>query len=280
MQGVVGIVLSVCAGVAGAQTPTRSHTLAHYQMGSTTLYVSVVWFHTIVGLSVEAVDSSRSVDILFSADQANEWADTTDRRLAQTHAVAQDAHVSTEGPTFADLNDATIKASSDESEAGKTISLRFATARDSTVMTAEITPAQLSALTNSLHDAATAAVAMTDPGVSPAVADQAFAPHSNRRRLVYFEFNVEHPARRADKHAKPVYPETLREAGLRGSVRLQFIVDTSGKADTATIKVLSSSDPEMTRAARDFLVKAVYTPAMIKDRPVAQLVEENYDFEP
>jgi len=278
MQGVVGII-SVCAGVAGAQTPTRSHTLAHYRMGSTTLYVSVVWFHTVVGLSVEAVDSSRSVDILFSADQANGWADTTDRRLAPTHTVAEDGHVSTDGPTFADLNDATIKASSDESGAGKTISLRFATARDSTVMTAEITPAQLSALTSSLHDAATAAEALTDPGVPPSVADRAFAPHSNRR-MIYFEFNVEHPARRADQHAKPVYPESLRETGLRGSVRLQFIVDTSGKADTTTIKVLSSSDPEMARAAREFLVNAAYTPAMIKDRPVAQLVEENYDFEP
>jgi len=274
--GIVGVI-SLLTVSAAAQTPTRTHTIAHYALGPTTLYVSVIWFHELLGLSIEAVEASRSVDVLLSAGQATAWADTTDRRMTEAHSVAQDAHTATDGPTFSDLNNATIRASSDESTAGKTISLHFATAHDSTVVAVELTPAQLATVTNSIRDAAATATIMEGISVSPAAADQAFTRPTH---LTYFEFNVERPARQANKHDRPTYPEPLRDVGTRGSVRAQFVVDSLGRADTNSIKILTSSDPEMASAVRAFLANVVYKPAMVGGHPVYQLVEESYDFEP
>ena len=39
----------------------------------------------------------------------------------------------------------------------------------------------------------------------------------------------------------PAYPETLRTAGITGTVRVRFVVDTTGRAEPSSIRVLEST---------------------------------------
>ena len=72
----------------------------------------------------------------------------------------------------------------------------------------------------------------------------------------YFEFQVEKPALPREGNPNPKYPSMLESSRVEGEVLAQFVVDTSGKADMSTFKVLSSIE----RAVR--LVAQVHVAAV------------------
>jgi TonB family protein len=76
----------------------------------------------------------------------------------------------------------------------------------------------------------------------------------------------------------PVYPELLRRAGVEGRVLLQAIVDTTGRVDTASLKVLSSPNPGFNESARQWLSRAIFRPARVHGRIVRSLVNLPIDF--
>jgi len=76
----------------------------------------------------------------------------------------------------------------------------------------------------------------------------------------------------------PVYPPTLRAAGVEGSVMAQVVINADGTAELGTLKVLKSSDPLFTDAVRMALAEMKFTPAMVKGRAVRQLTELPFDF--
>lgn len=90
---------------------------------------------------------------------------------------------------------------------------------------------------------------------------------------VYFESQVERPAAMAPGSSAPKYPADLRDAGIEGRVIAQFVVDTFGRADVATLKVLRSSHPAFTAAVQDALPTMRFIPADIGGRKVKQLVQ-------
>ena len=57
----------------------------------------------------------------------------------------------------------------------------------------------------------------------------------------YFEFQVEKPVVPAPGSISPRYPDMLRQAGVEGEVLAQFVVDTTGKAEPGSLKILKSS---------------------------------------
>src|SRR6476620_5194274 len=67
-------------------------------------------------------------------------------------------------------------------------------------------------------------------GTAPVVSDQP-----------YFEFQVEKPVVPAGAQPQPNYPDMLRSGNVEGEVLAQFVVDTSGRAEMSTFKVLKSS---------------------------------------
>ena len=77
----------------------------------------------------------------------------------------------------------------------------------------------------------------------------------------------------------PAYPETLRAAGINGSVRLQFVVDTTGRAELASVRVVESSHELFTRAVLRTLRQARFTPGEVSGRRVRTLVERVYRFD-
>lgn len=94
----------------------------------------------------------------------------------------------------------------------------------------------------------------------------------------YFEFQVEKPAAMAPGSPGMQYPEMLRSAQVEGTVLASFVVDTTGRADMGTFKVLKSDHELFTNAVRNALPRIRYLPAEIGGRKVKQLVQQPFVF--
>jgi TonB family protein len=93
----------------------------------------------------------------------------------------------------------------------------------------------------------------------------------------YFEFQVEQVVRPTNRPT-PQYPPSLESAGYEGRVLAQFVVDTLGRVDVRTFKVLESPHPLFSKAVQDALPSMRYKPAMIKGRKVRQIVQQPFTF--
>lgn len=76
----------------------------------------------------------------------------------------------------------------------------------------------------------------------------------------------------------PRYPEQLRSAGVDGRVLVQFVVDTTGRIDPTSIKVLESTHELFSRAVRDALGAFRFAPAEVGGRRVSALAQMPFDF--
>ena len=77
---------------------------------------------------------------------------------------------------------------------------------------------------------------------------------------------------------RPQYPEMLRSSGTQGQVIAQFVVNEKGRADSDTFRVLSSTHPQFTAAVNRALPYMRFKPAMIRGKPVSQLVQQLFVF--
>ena len=94
----------------------------------------------------------------------------------------------------------------------------------------------------------------------------------------YFEFQVEKPALQVPGGPTPRYPDVLRESNVEGEVLAQFVVDTEGRADMKTFKVLKSSHDLFTASVRAVLPQMKFYPAEVGGRKVKQLVQLPFAF--
>ena len=93
----------------------------------------------------------------------------------------------------------------------------------------------------------------------------------------FFEFQVEKQVSSAGP-MNLAYPDLLRSAAVEGEVLAQFVVDTTGRVDMSSFKVLKSSHDLFTTAVRQALSRARYYPAEIGGRKVKQLVQQPFNF--
>jgi len=94
----------------------------------------------------------------------------------------------------------------------------------------------------------------------------------------YFEFQVEKQASSAPGSPGPSYPEMLKSAQIEGEVLASFVVDTTGRADVRTFKVLKSTHQQFTDAVRRALPQMRFLPAEVGGRKVKQLVQQPFTF--
>jgi protein TonB len=94
----------------------------------------------------------------------------------------------------------------------------------------------------------------------------------------YFEFQVEKPAEMLSDSPKPKYPSVLESSGIAGEVQAQFVVNSSGKADLDSFKVLKSTNELFTQAVKSVLPRMRFSPAQIGGKPVNQLVQQSFQF--
>jgi len=93
----------------------------------------------------------------------------------------------------------------------------------------------------------------------------------------YFEFQVEKPVAPLN-NSPPRYPDVLRSSNVEGTVLAQFVVDTEGRVDMSTFKVLKSDNDLFTEAVKNSLRTAKYLPAEVGGRKVKQLVQQPFVF--
>lgn len=94
----------------------------------------------------------------------------------------------------------------------------------------------------------------------------------------YFESQVEKPVAAAPGSPGPTFPEMLKSTGVEGTVLAQFVVDTSGRAEVASFRVLKSDHALFEQAVRNALPRMRFLPAEIGGRKVKQLVQQPFSF--
>jgi protein TonB len=93
----------------------------------------------------------------------------------------------------------------------------------------------------------------------------------------YFEFQVEKPVAPLN-NSPPRYPDILRSSSVEGQVLAQFVVDTEGRVEMNTFKVLKSDHDLFTEAVKTALRNARYLPAEVGGKRVKQLVQQPFVF--
>ena len=110
------------------------------------------------------------------------------------------------------------------------------------------------------------------------VADTVGKPKPTVAKQPYFEFQVEKPVKLASGSANPTYPAELKAANVSGVVLAQFVVDTLGRVEASTFKVLKSDHQLFTEAVKDVLPSLRFVPAEVGGRKVKQLVQQPFTF--
>src|SRR5712664_4866764 len=76
----------------------------------------------------------------------------------------------------------------------------------------------------------------------------------------------------------PEYPPALRQAGLQGRVTVQAVIDTLGRAEPASLKVIARPNSAFDQSARAYVLHAVFRPARVKGRAVRVLITVPVDY--
>jgi protein TonB len=94
----------------------------------------------------------------------------------------------------------------------------------------------------------------------------------------FFDFQVEKQVAAYPGNTAPRYPDMLRSANVEGEVLAQFTVDTTGRAEMATFRVLKSTHDLFTNAVKAQLPNMKFYPAEVGGKKVKQLVQMPFQF--
>jgi protein TonB len=108
----------------------------------------------------------------------------------------------------------------------------------------------------------------TATGVTPPSGDQ-----------VYSTLQVDQPpARLSAPPRERDYPPILRQAGITGRVVLQAVIDTTGRAEPASIEVIQTANPGFNDASKRWMAKALFRPARKNGQAVRVVVTQALDW--
>lgn len=75
-----------------------------------------------------------------------------------------------------------------------------------------------------------------------------------------------------------VYPKALKRARVEGRVLVQFILDTSGRAEPPSVTVVDTPDSGFNASAEKFVLAALFRPARVHGRAVRVAMRLPIDF--
>jgi protein TonB len=113
-------------------------------------------------------------------------------------------------------------------------------------------------------------------GMAKGVVGGTAAPINDNQ--TYFEFQVEKQVSPYPGNPAPRYPDMLRSANVEGEVLAQFVVDTTGRAEMSSFKVLKSTHDMFTNSVKAVLPNMKFYPAEVGGRKVKQLVQMPFQF--
>jgi protein TonB len=88
-----------------------------------------------------------------------------------------------------------------------------------------------------------------------------------------FASQVDKPVMARDGNPTPKYPSLLESSRIEGSVLAQFVVDTLGRAEMSSFKVLDASNDLFAQSLRSTLARWRFYPAEAGGRKVKQIVQ-------
>jgi protein TonB len=94
----------------------------------------------------------------------------------------------------------------------------------------------------------------------------------------FFDFQVEKPVAPVPGTGNPRYPDILRSSSIEGEVLAQFVVDTTGRVEVSTFKVIRTSHELFSASVRQALPNMRFLPAEVGGRKVKQLVQQPFVF--
>jgi TonB family protein len=96
---------------------------------------------------------------------------------------------------------------------------------------------------------------------------------------VYVDAEVDREVQRDPTSAAPEYPSFLQDNHIEGTLTVEFVVDTTGLADSVTLRVIHSSHPAFEQSLREALPHMRFVPAELGGRLVRQWVRQEFRFE-
>jgi len=115
-------------------------------------------------------------------------------------------------------------------------------------------------------------------GVAGGVASGVVGGSVVNQDQTFFDFQVEKPVAPIPGSGSPRYPEILLSAGVEGQVLGQFVVDTLGRVESGSFKVIRSDHDLFSAAVRSALPAMRFLPAEVGGRKVKQLVQQPFVF--
>ena len=79
-------------------------------------------------------------------------------------------------------------------------------------------------------------------------------------------------------HPPPAYPPLLQQAGIEGRVMVQAIIDTTGRVEPNSARVVESANPGFDQPAKIAVLKSLFRPGRVYGRAVRVLVAIPIDF--
>jgi periplasmic protein TonB len=76
----------------------------------------------------------------------------------------------------------------------------------------------------------------------------------------------------------PRYPGALEALGIEGQVIVEFVIDTTGKVQPRSIRILESTHPDFAAAARAAVAGTIFRPAHLSAHAVRQLTRQSVRF--
>ncbi|MDZ7631922.1 MAG: TonB family protein [Gemmatimonadaceae bacterium] len=92
------------------------------------------------------------------------------------------------------------------------------------------------------------------------------------------DFEVDKAAAALPESARPAYPELLKASGVQGDALVQFVVDTLGRAELGSFRVLATSHSGFSEAVRLALPRMRFLPAESGGQKVRMIVQQRFAF--
>lgn len=122
-----------------------------------------------------------------------------------------------------------------------------------------------------------------DPGnTAPLTSDPPVVPGAGEAELFEASTLAEAPTvqnrREVQRLLERSYPPTLREAGVSGRATLQFIVNTDGQVDPASIRLVDATHEQLGEASIRAVERFRFRPARVNGTPVRVLISLPIDW--
>lgn len=95
---------------------------------------------------------------------------------------------------------------------------------------------------------------------------------------VHPEQHVERPVSPSPRNGAPDYPNALRRAAVEGTVLVAFVVDTLGRVEAESVRIVSATHQLFAESVRRWITETRYAPARVRGAPVRQLVQQQVRF--